>query len=68
MNMPYKNRNVIWQVGANGEAAVIARGVSVLANSRNGRHWLLMLRMEEYSAGEQPKQLYVMTLDDTASL
>ena len=48
--------NTIWQVGINGEAAAIATGVAVIANSQNGRHWLL----------QHEEQFYVMTVDDTA--
>jgi len=52
--------NNIWQVGINGEAAVIAAGVSVIANSQNGRHWLLL------RGSWDGQQFYVMTMDDTA--
>jgi len=45
--------HTIWQAGANGEAAAVATGVTVIANSQNGRYWLL----------EHGQQLYVMTVD-----
>ena len=45
----------IWKVGINGEASAIASGVYVVANSQNGRHWLLY----DY-------QFYVMTVDATS--
>ena len=48
--------NTIWQVGINGEARAIASGVSVIANSQNGRHWLL----------QHGQRFYVMTVDDTS--
>jgi len=53
--------NTIWQVGVNGEACAIASGVTVIANSQNGRYWLL--RQGEYW---QEQQFYIMALEDTS--
>jgi len=48
--------NTIWHVGINGEARPIASGVAMLANSQNGRHWLL----------QHDQQFYVMAVEDEA--
>jgi len=42
-------------VGINGQASPIASNIKVVANSQNGRHWLLY----DY-------QFYVMTVDATS--
>jgi len=50
--------HTIWHVGINaGEVSAIATGVIVIANSQNGRHWLL----------QHGQQFYVMAVDDTSS-
>jgi len=46
--------NTIWHVGINGEARPIASGVAVVANSQNGRHWLL----------QHGQQFYVIAVGD----
>jgi len=53
--------NTIWQVGINGEVSAIARGAAVVANSQDGRYWLLTQGKYWYE-----QQFYLMTVDDTA--
>jgi len=45
----------IWRVGVNGEAVAIASDIEVIANSQNGRYWLL----------QHEQRLYVMAVDDS---
>jgi len=52
VNMDTAGTYTIWKVGINGEASAIASAVTVIANSQNGRHWLL----------QHDQQFYVMTV------